>query len=228
MTELKQDNQILGMSIAPRLEDPLVDKKYWFVEDWINLERDNFKDWDTAILIFNDRIQFRYLDPIQYLIDQDDKIFGQFRHRRFGFSIMALNCLLIETLAQFYDGLKESPKDKPNAKFYVEYLTKKSLILKSIFTNDLVAEVFYKTIRCGILHQAETKENSKIKYLKSNDKICPFELLEDHKSIIVYRKAFQKFVNDEFEIYKQTILTLSEDRLVENFKKKMGYICRTK
>ena len=227
MDEQVQDKKISGMSIAPRLKDTLSDKEYWYVDDWIKLEQDNFKDWETAIKIFNDRIHFRYLGPIEDLILKDERIFREFRHRRYGFSIMALNCLLIETLAQFYDGLKESPS-RTNQIFYTDFLNQKSLVLKAIFTDRSAAYIFFKTIRCGILHQAETKENSIIRYSKLNDIDCPFELLADNMSIIIYRKPFQKYLNEEFNTYKQTLQNKSDATLVENFKLKMGYICRTK
>ena len=75
---------------------------YWTVGDWVNAY--NADDWDSMYMIFKNRLEFRYFDAIQGLIGVDVSQ----PTRRFGFSIMALDCLLIETLAQFYLGIKTS------------------------------------------------------------------------------------------------------------------------
>lgn len=60
------------------------------------------EDWHTAINIFSNRIEGRFLLLIQ---DLSDKISDNFRQVDYCFSAMALCCLLIETLHQFYNGL---------------------------------------------------------------------------------------------------------------------------
>jgi len=146
--------------------------------------------------VFEDRIKYRYLDAIQVLQDDDTEHYFAHKQRRFGFAMMALACLLIETLAQFYDGLRDSdeahrpPLDLNNTKFYVRFLTKRSFVLKSAF-DDRKALAFYRTIRCGILHQAETKESSTIRFF--DDRICsgkPFDLLSDGVSLRIYWAEF--------------------------------------
>lgn len=54
------------------------------------------KKWETAINIFEDRILWngRYFKSIDILLDNNDLDIT-------GFAIMAINCLLVETLYQF-------------------------------------------------------------------------------------------------------------------------------
>ncbi len=136
----------------------------WTDTHWKALSFFTEDNWETAIEIFEDRIKYRYLDAIGILQKDDNTHYQDHNQRRFGFAMMALDCLLIETLAQFYDGLKDSDEAKKllglkNSDFYVKFLTEKSFVLKSAF-DRLKALAFYRSIRCGILHQAETKEDS--------------------------------------------------------------------
>jgi hypothetical protein len=57
-------------------------------------------EWNTAISIIRDRIDGRYFNQIQLLSDDINAN---------GFTIMALNCLLIETLYQFKEGKDKTP-----------------------------------------------------------------------------------------------------------------------
>lgn len=61
------------------------------------------KDWNMAIDIFISRMEPRYLDSVRLLIAEDQK--SELRKRKFGFAIMAINCLLIETLYSFRNGI---------------------------------------------------------------------------------------------------------------------------
>ncbi|MEX2478912.1 MAG: hypothetical protein WD357_10775 [Gracilimonas sp.] len=64
------------------------------VSDWINAR--DLNNWEIMVDIFNERLESRFLKPIR-LISSDKRI-GNFS----GFSIMAIDCLIIETLNQFY------------------------------------------------------------------------------------------------------------------------------
>lgn len=70
--------------------------------DWanLNLVNDNSENWQKAISIIEDRFNSRFFNQI-----------NRFEKNEFsGFLIMAIDCLLIETLMQFYLG-KESTDD---------------------------------------------------------------------------------------------------------------------
>lgn len=78
-------------------------------------------DWIQMTIIFNDRLEGRFLKPIR-LIESDQRI-SNFS----GFSILALDCLIIETLQQFYDDTDESES------------------VGNSFTNFLTNSEFFKT-----------------------------------------------------------------------------------
>ena len=66
-------------------------------EDWQKLPFPAEEAWHKAVDIFKDRYRGRFLEPIS-------RIEG---YTYAGFAIMALDCLLIETLQQFYEGEDE-------------------------------------------------------------------------------------------------------------------------
>ena len=119
-------------------------------DDYINLNlsiHSTNEDWVSAISILCDWIEGRYLNPIESLIDEDvDKN---------GFAAMALVCLLIEALLQFRKGLPQTPNGF-NKKLYSQFLVNH---IGGVFDLN-TAERFYKEIRCGILHSAQTQNGS--------------------------------------------------------------------
>jgi hypothetical protein len=167
--------------------------------------------WDKAIEIFEDRIKGRFLNVVRDLLEIENTN----RNRFFGysFSVMAINCLLIETLQQFYYGLNTTPK--PNANAFIIFLTK-SRHFNSDFNSNL-ARIFYEDIRCGILHQAQTKRNSQLTY-HNNSMVEPI-----HKGIRIDVKLFSIALLNEFEDYVK-LIKLGEREKRVNFLKKMEYI----
>ncbi|MHA2006116.1 MAG: hypothetical protein ACXABO_01655 [Promethearchaeota archaeon] len=91
-----------------------------------------------------DRFKERYIKP-----------FKNNRNKN-GFSMMAVACLMIEALESFYQGYEDTKsKSKDCFKTFFEHCDE----LKEFrgLEND-----FYYHIRCGILHQAETRDGWKI------------------------------------------------------------------
>jgi hypothetical protein len=83
------------------------------------------------------RFSERYIAPIENTPSE----------KKHGFSIMAVNCLMIEALESFRSGYADTKGE-----------SKKSLV--EFKGNE---ERFYKDVRCGILHQAETRGGWKIR-----------------------------------------------------------------
>jgi hypothetical protein len=75
-----------------------------------------------------------------------------------GFLIMAVVCLLIETLQQFYKGDAET-KQGQNAEAFKKFFEDEKVLFPDCAAH---AKTFYNKIRCGILHQAETKGGYRI------------------------------------------------------------------
>jgi len=97
------------------------------------------------------------------------------------------------------------------------FMLQDSFILKKYFNQAVKAEAFYDTIFCGILHQAETKENSAIWYGSQKHSDNPFELSEDGKSLRIFWHNFHPLVKDEFNAYCTCLRTNHTSSYRENF-----------
>ncbi len=162
--------------------------------------------WQNAIEILKDRIYGRYLNQIELLLDDVNAN---------GFTIMALNCLLIETLFQFRDGVAETPR--PNSTKYPKFLMQE---FPANFDTEDKATEFYKNIRCGILHSAQTKNESRL--TDRADFVVNFE----GSTLIVSVVGLSKALNTYFDNYLKKLSNSSETMLRENFIKKMKFVCR--
>ncbi len=118
------------------------------VRDYQRYLEEKNKD-KIANFIFH-RLSSRYIVP--YKFNNDDFIE---KHKN-GFSMMASYCLLIETLQSFINGWGDS--DRRSKKAFEDFF-KNNQHFKEM--NSLGQEI-YKNVRCGILHQGETKGGWKI------------------------------------------------------------------
>lgn len=184
--------------------------KYYYDRDWKDLDFKREEDWKKAIDIFKDRIKSRFLDPISK-IESDNYS---------GFAVIALDCLLVETLQQFIEGKDETPQTK-GKEYFKKFLT--TTHFKEYFDEE-TAEMFYYKIRCGILHQAEIKGNSRIRM--DTKELVKYS--EDKKGLIINRKKFHEELKKVFDNYINKLEDSSNSKLRGNFKKKMDYICRVK
>lgn len=134
-----------------------------------------------------------------------------------GFAIMALNCLLIETLLQFKHGWDETKR--ANRDKYSDFLVSE---FPHIFGTRKLAEIFYSEIRCGILHSAQTKGKSKLTFNKD----YAVELIEtrNEKYIKVDVRNMTLEIENYYNEYKDMVHANTGD-LRENFRNKMYFIC---
>lgn len=75
------------------------------------------------------------------------------------FITMGINCILIELFFEIKNGFDESRESGAVWNAYKEILP----LLDSRITESLAIK-FYKGIRCGILHQGQTKDNTALTY----------------------------------------------------------------
>lgn len=94
----------------------------------------------------NERFLERYIMPIKNLNPSE----------KHGFSIMAVSCLMIESLESFKSGLKDTKGQGKET--FAKFLSTEPEF------KDFIGyeESFYSNIRCGILHQSETTNGWKI------------------------------------------------------------------
>jgi len=179
------------------------------VNDWVRARDSN--EWSIMLRIFRDRLEGRFLRPAR-LIENDIEI-GEFS----GFSIIAIDCLIIETLNQFALGVDET--QGPHANAFWRFF-KNSKHFQSHFT-EKTATVFYKHFRCGILHQAQTKGRSRVRFGEKH----MIQIVNDNpdEGLIVDRKRFHAALEAEVLSYI-TQLEVGDSELRDNFVRKMNTI----
>src|SRR5271167_2827672 len=102
-------------------------------------EKHRNSGWSLKPVFVRDRLRERYIDPVAKLRPKDKN----------GFMIIALSCLLIETIESFYQGWT-STKDKSKQAFMKFFECQPRF--RSVQAAGK-AEEFYLDVRCGVLHQ---------------------------------------------------------------------------
>lgn len=203
--------------------------------DWpADLADRNSPNWDKAIDIVRDRFEGRYLKPLEVLTDHEDKSV----RTNVGFIVMSIDCLLIETLTQFYLGLVQT-EDKyyyknsdSNFKFNWQAFRdffKHSNNFSAFKGDDDLCKQFFKQIRCGLLHQAESKFNSVIN-IKRKELVTKIDSTDVTKGLIINRKIFHEALCDDFKQYFENLIkpdsqNIFSESLRDNCNKKMIAIC---
>ena len=172
----------------------------------LNLSIDSDDDtWRKALDILRSRIEGRYLRQIETL---SDNICAN------SFTIMALNCLLVDALHQFKDGLRDSKNN--SGEKYKNFLQD---ALSDTF-DEQMAKRFYSDVRCGILHSAQT--GNKARLTDNNGYIVCIE--NDILLVSVHR--FSQRIRDYFDDYTYRLSDRSNKMLRRKFIKKMDFICK--
>ncbi len=113
---------------------------------WL-LEKD--QGWSKKPDFIRRRLYERYIEPVKAL-DANKEL----RKKKHGFYVMAVGCLLIETLVSFYRGWETTARRGKTR-------GKSGKAFKLFFRVEprfaaFRGKLFYKHVRCGILHQGET------------------------------------------------------------------------
>jgi hypothetical protein len=176
--------------------------------------------WQRALEdYFQERLRLRYLNPIRVLQEH-----GTFQGE--GFSILAIQCSLIEFLASTVQGLTYRHLRKGETLGPYEYDASSALFVHFLCNrhpfatqfNEPLAWDFYVSIRCGLLHEARTKNGRRVWA------IGPIGTIVDGAKRIVYRDNFQVAL-DEFIAWYGTEL-LSKTELKEAFIRKFDSLCQ--
>lgn len=158
--------------------------------------------WEAAFEdYFRSRLALRYLDPIKVLQDH-----GTYQGE--GFSIVAIQCSLIEFLESARQGLRYrylrngenlGPNEYSSSKnIFISFLCNRQPFSSSF--DEASATDFYAGVRCGLLHEAQTKHGWKIKAKG------PKGIVANVKERIVYRDNFQEALLSYVEFYKHALL----------------------
>ena len=200
------------------------------VEQWrglcSRLCEDEPDAWSCAVEVFERRINERFFSCLESLVHADPKLDvptweadpadcsnlpddGEQLVMVPGFAIMALCCLLIETLQSFREGGDRKKIEK--------FLRRPSF--KGEFEDNGVAASFVKGVRNGILHDAETRG---------------WVIWRQHPSgriveqvdgrFILYRTEFYRALKAEFDQYLSDLRDPENQRLRQRFVQKMNEI----
>ncbi len=179
------------------------------------------EDWQKAFQLLHTRIKTRFLNPIDWILEKGYNV-GE------GFSVVALQCILIEFLEACYQGKVYTTSNNPRA---FEYNSSRKLFsdflmghkpFSEYFTTNANANGFFDNIRCGLLHEAATKETSRINNAPSHDMLVLLEP-DDPTNMRIYRENFYKAILKYIETYESELLT--DRQLQINFVRKMDDIC---
>lgn len=194
-------------------------------KDWIErkaeleAELENNELWKKAYndFCFN-RINERYLKPIKAISAIDPK-----NPKGEGFSIISIICCLIEFLEALYQGKNYKQRNVPsNYKYndviemFISFLTNRGRF-KDYFDEKLAKE-FYKKVRCGLLHELQTKDNWTINVYGDH------LLNKEGEYWRIDRENFFEAIKEFIDDYKKELLQNKERKLA--FIRKFDYICQ--
>lgn len=212
------------------------------------------KAWHIAVEVFERRVRERFLSSIETLLRADSGPSADVEGLSGapadgstlpedsahvlvpGFAIVALCCLLIETLQSFIeeapvrpsavtgpclfpDGPCIRPPPSSTTDLFKSFLRRPSFA--GAFDNEVVATSFVRGVRNGILHEAETRGWV---IWRSEPVQGIVEPLED--GLALNRTAFCEAVRKEFDGYLAELRDLKSQRLRDRFLKKMDDIAK--
>lgn len=173
----------------------------------------NWNDFTAVVDAFHGRIDDWYILPTKELINHKDG-------GHYSFAVMALNCLLIDTMSQFYYGLLTS-SGKKFKDFVRDRIPKLAGNLPTQINQPVsphnhngdplstYEEVLYTGFRCGILHQAHVplygvlsgvptpfafQNNGTTQYAAGPD--CPSVICHPRKVFGEVETAFLQYLDD--------------------------------
>ena len=201
-----------------------------------NLNCGNDNNWGRAFYFFEERIRTRYINPIKSILEIGDNL-GE------GFAVVNLQCSLIETIESFINGCKSEynttiRKTQWKKGTTIIFNSNKEIFI-SFFNNrtpfkelNIDGGLFYQDVRCGLLHETQTKNNWKIRCDTAESGLAYQEILNgDFVEKIIYRENFQIYLEKLIARYRISIITRADFdgipacELRENFIAKFSHIC---
>lgn len=170
-------------------------------------------EWENAIILFKNRLNRKFFNPIQTIINRQ-KLEGE------GFAIVTVQCALIESLASFRTGEIHTVKRKKTSpsylydgskKIFVDFLNTDKIFKdnfwqiddngKILINNPFNAEDFYSKVRCGLMHECRTKEEWNINATKYDAKNHKIFIEKSGSKIKIYRTILHYRLKDCVKLY---------------------------
>ena len=238
--DVKINNDRKYMNNSTKLFGRKIKQDWLDIRKKINQDLSIEKNWKDAVELIELRVETRYFKPIYDLIIKSDSLNDKSSEddntvmalSGEGFAVMTLICSLIEFLQSCYEGKEYIQNATQTDTVYGHSGIKfKSFLrhhkpFRAVFSqpveiqangiNDF-ADDFYSNVRCGLLHEAATKDNWKIKVgdkikqgdLNFNDK--NFVDVSNEAEKIIYRNNFFGAIKSYFEDYKKKIIENKEE-----------------
>ena len=177
--------------------------------DWQALNQQNPAHWPEAAAIVRDRLEGRFLRFANDWLEDEYS----------GFVVLAIDCLLVETIQQFKDGLPDG--DGHSKRLFKKFLEGPQF--QPHFQTDQIRGEFYKDIRCGLLHQAEAKKQWLIRRQQAT-------LLQKvgADGYIIDVERFHEAVKNSLEEYLGDICKPEKGDVRANLWEKMNHICNVR
>lgn len=197
-------------------------------------------DWESAITLFKTRLARKYFRPLQTIINER-KFEGE------GFTIVTIQCSIIESLASFRTGEIYNLDKKASSPNY-EYNGSKKMFISfllsaPIFENnfweydsngqkqphkDFDASDFYKNVRCGLMHEARTKGGWFINTNNKDPKTTKIflEKSKDGKKIKILRTILHYRLIDHLNLYLKELSVddIDGEKLRRLFARKLDHL----
>jgi hypothetical protein len=174
--------------------------------DWQALDSSNLGDWSKAADVVRDRLDGRFLRFASDCL----------KDRHSGFVVLAIDCLLAETIQQFMDGVTNG--HGRSAEMVKRFL--KGTRFQPGFDAE-ARKAFYQDIRCGLLHQAEAKRM----WLIRRRQPTLLQKVADGQGYIVDVERFHPGLQDTLNDYLKLISEPTSSLLRSNLWTKMNHIC---
>lgn len=212
----------------PQIKDETQISGIYSVGDWKRdrqslLTNNHYDIWQAAFNVFYTRVKTRFLTPIDRILASDIKG-GE------GFTVAAIQCILVEFLAAFYfgkiyvSGKEESELSEheysSSTKLVVDFLTGCEPF-KDSFNSKQIARDFFSYIRCGLLHEAATKKSAVIWVSEPHEDLI---IKKVSGNLVLYRDNLQQAIVDFLNKYKKELQESQE--LQSSFIRKMDDICQ--
>lgn len=208
--------------------------KDYKLEDYLRLKLriDSDEDiWKSAMNIFINRINGRYFDAIDKLSEERNK---------YGFSIMVLECLVIDTFVKFRYGpnktetgryltdivIDKKQKSFQKLRYYQENKVRfrkfleEFLIFEDNADKKYISKKFYEDIRSSIVHFGSTENTSRL----TCDCSRLFTILENGDisvDVIIMNNELKEYFNK----YIKELKDKKNIELRKNFMLAMDYLC---
>jgi len=176
---------------------------------------------DLFVRFFVGRLESRYIEPIQQL-NRSSSNDGA------GFAVVTLYCSIVEFLAstrsgQNYVHLSRDTDRKIKSDEYCDSQTlfvdflRKQAPFAAVFKTKKNAKSFYTEVRCGLVHEARTKGEWRI---RSN---TDSGMAIDVSKKLIYKRRLPELFSEYVELYKKEFL--QSKTLQANLLRKFDHLC---